>query len=358
MSLTSPPGRARRGFTLVELLVVIGIIALLIGILLPTLNSARSSARTVACGANLRSIGQAVVGYMADNRQVMPWGFAWTSATLYSPNYPTTNPDGTAHYQMSLLTDYVGDTPNGASIVLLSSDPQYGLIRGSVSEVFQCPEGLNISESASHYGTNITAMPDYDNEVRGFPPVVAGTGVGRKAQAPLPARATQLYPDNALFWDTALYSRATPVAPYVFYAISAVDSPYLAGQYPSYGTPNPIGISSRYRESNDVFQELPDEGDNYPTFFLAPGVLGWNGADLHNSDLVENASGQVVVNRWGNLRYRHGDNDLLETLFADGSVRNLRLSSRVPHPAGDAYSFHEFKRSYYRIRPGTNIRFD
>ena len=53
----------RRGFTLVELLVVIGIIALLIAILLPALARARAQANAVKCATQMRDIGQALLMY-------------------------------------------------------------------------------------------------------------------------------------------------------------------------------------------------------------------------------------------------------------------------------------------------------
>jgi prepilin-type N-terminal cleavage/methylation domain-containing protein/prepilin-type processing-associated H-X9-DG protein len=61
-----------RGFTLVELLVVIGIIALLISILLPSLNKARQQANLLKCQANLKTIGQLIATYAAENKGRMP----------------------------------------------------------------------------------------------------------------------------------------------------------------------------------------------------------------------------------------------------------------------------------------------
>jgi prepilin-type N-terminal cleavage/methylation domain-containing protein len=67
-----PSYSRRHGFTLVELLVVIGIIALLIGILLPTLSRARQSAKSVACSSNLRQLVQGQLFYINDFDGFLP----------------------------------------------------------------------------------------------------------------------------------------------------------------------------------------------------------------------------------------------------------------------------------------------
>jgi len=72
--MTDP--RRRSGFTLVELLVVIGIIAVLVAILLPALQKAREAARRTQCLSNLRTIGQALYLYAHKYKDQVPLGFS------------------------------------------------------------------------------------------------------------------------------------------------------------------------------------------------------------------------------------------------------------------------------------------
>jgi prepilin-type N-terminal cleavage/methylation domain-containing protein/prepilin-type processing-associated H-X9-DG protein len=81
---TRRPRPRTKAFTLVELLVVIGIIAVLIGILLPTLGRARSTARRAACLSNLRQIGQALNMYANMHKGQIPiGGVRWIGYEMY-----------------------------------------------------------------------------------------------------------------------------------------------------------------------------------------------------------------------------------------------------------------------------------
>lgn len=125
-----------KGFTLVELLVVIGIIALLISILLPSLNRARETANRVKCAANLKSIGQAFLLYANENRNQFP---RTKSAGGAAPVIPTwgsgaagTNPFvGTAGVSMPYNNDITG-----ALYLLLTT-------QDSSLDVYICPSSDN-----------------------------------------------------------------------------------------------------------------------------------------------------------------------------------------------------------------------
>lgn len=72
--------RNSRAFTLVELLVVIGVIALLISMLMPALGRAREQAKTVQCMAQLRQIGNALAIYAGQNKGYYP---GWSGGQIY-----------------------------------------------------------------------------------------------------------------------------------------------------------------------------------------------------------------------------------------------------------------------------------
>jgi len=137
-----------RAFTLVELLVVIGIIALLISILLPVLGKARDHANRVACISNIRQIGIAFRMYAGDNKDWCPF-----SAPLGSPN--------------DRLEEYIhwrGGVPKGEGLASSSIAKYLGGQTISLEKIFRCPSDATAEQRvlpkfAYSYSMNIYFDP-------------------------------------------------------------------------------------------------------------------------------------------------------------------------------------------------------
>ena len=126
-----PPGPPA-GFTLVELLVVIGIVALLVGVLMPALGAARAQARAVACLSNVRQIAVAAQMYVNENKR-------------YVTFVPAAGPTEPAKDRKELLFPYLRQGKNNSD--------------NDGNQVWHCPSNDRVDQEASYgFNTNLNGV--------------------------------------------------------------------------------------------------------------------------------------------------------------------------------------------------------
>jgi prepilin-type N-terminal cleavage/methylation domain-containing protein len=144
--------RRQRGFTLVELLVVIAIIAVLIAILLPVLSKVKQAANRTACMSNLRQLSMAYHLYAGENKGYMPMG--WPDPGSEAPPARPA-PPATSFVPIFLGTSLpippnTGTAGNGNTEEAIKRGSLYKFLK--TTKVFKCPGDLGLRKMS--YGAN------------------------------------------------------------------------------------------------------------------------------------------------------------------------------------------------------------
>jgi len=292
-------------FTLVELLVVIGIIALLISVLLPALNKARQQANFVDCQSGLRQIGQALNIYVTENNGLLPWGDVrngkadgstpWESGNL--PN--TTDEEYSWYWTFTLSQEIQGSLISKAD----------GLVH-NLSPIFRDTDTIQTNDF--RYVNNYTCNPQIfqDNWESGY--LQDGTPV--PPQSKIQRKLANIKPNNVFLvwcapqcadWNNNAYEQATEI-----------DGNELTfGSYLFLNTPNPAvnynrpvisggGISQSQNASQCIAYQkkfnidLPPGGNP-----ISPNVFKTH------------------------LRFRHLNNTAMSALCVDGHVETRTVGT-------------------------------
>jgi len=290
-------------FTLVELLVVIGIIAVLVGILLPTLGRARENANQVKCMANLRQLGQALTIYIGENKGSLPIGLVSDGNTI----------NGAVTYKGESVdwTTLLYKILNRRAGLGLGSQDQVTAENAGLRAVFICPTVFIPSrvakENITHYSSHPRIIPDLTEKDSLQALLHPGPDASSKCLTPYKVARIRRSAEIVAVFEGS-------VAPFG-----------QTGGYLAHSTCNGLD-KQRIKVKpylTDLFELSASPIDANSPINMHSGVFAWTEAVDLNKDTNNNE---------GNVRFRHKGDTQTNALMVDGHVQTFSLSKSTKKP--------------------------
>lgn len=288
----------RRGFTLVEVLVVIAVIAILIALLLPAMQQARESARYITCRNNLKQIGLALANYENVNKVLPPSSTSRIDLGVWSPN-PT---QYHLHSWASLILPFIEQQTisNQVNYDVSSLDPLNQPAASQIVTMYRCPSYTGGTYSQSSLYTALYKSYAIRNYA-----AMGATTVGKLYEAP-----------DGVFYAMSS-TRITDVKDGTSMTIFIAETREPDAAVWIDGGTGAV-VSHPYDETNPPDYALPQVGLNYTPFFTPVG-------------------GQGITCQYGPSSMHPGG---VTHLFGDGSVRfispliNVKIYDALVTPDG------------------------
>jgi prepilin-type N-terminal cleavage/methylation domain-containing protein len=289
------------GFTLVELLVVIGIISLLVSVLLPALNKARQQANLIDCESRLRQMGQALSIYVTENNGLLPYGDVRHDPTgSTSWENPVSDPENQefSWYWTFTLSKEVQARITGPD----------GLVN-NLSPMFRDVDTIDAGYGryVNHYTCNPRIFPD------NWEPQTLQDGTSVSGQYVTGRKLSNIKPNTVfLFWDAPQCAAWAPGAPNNAYEqATEIDGNQL--EYPNYLFTDTPGYTLPY-------DRPVSPGTIHPVMNIAQDALLQK---KENRDFPNPSDGYFL----SHLRFRHMNNTVLNALCLDGHVENRTVGT-------------------------------